>query len=91
MKKYNCNIEGKNFLLDFNNKTSKHGFYKWVTVSAENPEDAELKAIDYVKDDAKKSLNVKNPKEDPPMLYLVEIHESEEDLTDSGYTFYKEI
>jgi|APSaa5957512622_1039677.scaffolds.fasta_scaffold499297_1 hypothetical protein len=88
--KYNCNINGKNFLLKFNGVTSKHGFYKWITVEAENKEDAELQSIELIKEDEKITKITKNSSQDSPTLHLEEIKISEEDMNNSGYTFYSE-
>ena len=93
MKTYHCNINGRNFLIELEGKTEKCGFYKWVCVKVDNEFDAELRAVEKVRDDASLNSSTRNPKENPPMLYLEEIYEGDEEeerANDTGFVFYPE-
>ena len=92
MKKYQVLLEGKNFLIEYEGKLQKHGFYTTRYIEAENPEEAELKAVEAIKSDKKLIESVKNYRADAPMIYLEEISELEtfENVKPpgSGYSFY---
>ena len=92
MKYYQCMINGQNFLIDIGGKVQKCGFYKTVFVDSEDPEKAELAAIEKIKNSELKDMTL-NTKDDIPMLYLDEIHELIKScVTDNkaGFSFYKE-
>ena len=77
MKKYKIMLEGKNFLLSSDGQTMKHGFFTTRWVEARDPEEAELKAIDLIKNDRGLMNNLLNDQSNPPMIYLREIYELE--------------
>ena len=87
-------LQGKNFLLNFDGKSQKHGFYTTRYVEANDPEEAELKAVDLIKMDSKLTESVQNDHSDVPMIYLDELIELEcfegENITGTGYSFYIE-
>ena len=87
-------LEGKNFLIEYEGKIQKHGFYTTRYIEAENLEEAELKAVETIKSDKKLIDSVKNERTDAPMIYLEEISELEtfENVNPpgTGYTFYIE-
>jgi hypothetical protein len=94
MKKYHVMLEGKNFLLNHEGKLQKHGFFTTRYVEANNPEEAELKAVDLIKTDSKLTESVKNDRADEPMIYLEELFEIEsfegENIPGTGYSFFLE-
>lgn len=85
-------LEGKNFILELEGTIRKYGFYTTRFVEAENPEKAELYAVQLIKEDEKIRKNVKNPKSDPPMLFLEKLEEVSSfegvKLPGTGYTFF---
>lgn len=96
MSRYRVRIEGRNFLLRFSSgkqRSLKHGFFVTRDVEADSSEDAELKAVEMIKkEEAITSITI-NPRDDSPMLYLDSIHllhEDEESINNSGYTYYTE-
>jgi len=94
MKKYRVMLEGKNFSLSSDEVVQKHGFYTTLYVEANNPEEAELKAVNMIKTDKKLTDLVKNDNTDVPMIYLDEIVEirsfDENNILEIGYTFFIE-
>lgn len=93
MPAYRALIEGRNFLLAFDGKTRRHGFYQTVFVRGSNPTDAEAAAIQAVKDDADLKRLGQNERGDPPMLHLDsldEIDDSESLPSAKGRTYYVE-
>ncbi len=91
MPSYRCLIEGRNFLVCINGEKSKQGFYKTVFVNSANPEQAELDAVQLIRESDLRDL-VKNDRSDPPMLFLDEIEEIEEqeieNYSPGGATWY---
>lgn len=68
-------LEGKNFFLEIEGNEELLGFVTTRWVEASNPQDAEFKARELIKNDDSllelfKTSNKKNPK---PMIYLSEI------------------
>jgi hypothetical protein len=82
-------VEGRNFLLEFQDKIDKFGFYVTRTIEAANEKAAEFAAMDIIRAELKKI--VKNERTDPPMMYLDELWEVEKfDGKKEGYTFFPE-
>ena len=77
MYKFRVFIEGRNFLIAGADGEAKHGFYTARYVEASDPQAAEEMAIEQLR--ARDSLRevVRNPVDDPPMLYATEIDEIE--------------
>ena len=86
-------MNGKNFLIQTDSKLEKVGFYQTIFVESDNPEFAENKAVEIIRNSDLQE-EVKNDIEDPPMIYLDEIEEIEsfegiDDLV-QGRIFYTE-
>ena len=85
-------LEGQNFLLEVEGTIQKLGFYVTRFVEAENQEEAELLAVQQIREDEKLTRNVRNIETDPPMIYLESIDELTSfegvELPGTGYTFY---
>ena len=75
MKKYKVLIEGANFLIEFDEETTKYGFFTTRFVEAENEEAAENQAIEMVR--LKLVRLVKNNRDDSPVMFVEEIVELE--------------
>ncbi len=94
MKKYQVMLEGKNFLLEHEGKILKHGFFTTRYVEANNPEEAELSAIDLIKNDSTLTKSVRNDDFLEPMIYLDGLSEIESfndmRVPGTGYSFYIE-
>lgn len=92
MKKYKVMINGQNFHIEVDGKIQKLGFYTTKWVEAQNPKDAELKAVDLVRQDDFFKVSVRNPHDNTPMIYLKELSEVENfdgvNLPGAGYAFY---
>ena len=92
MPSYRCLINGRNFLLDFDGKARKMGFYKSVYVESADTKAAELDAVEFIRSGELRG-RVLNSLEDPPMIFVEEIDELESsglEHNTSGHTFYKE-
>jgi len=85
-------MEGKNFLLNLEGITQKYGFFTTRYIEANNPEEAELKAVQLIREDSEISESIKNPQSDPPMIYLNTLDELASfegvDVPGAGYSFY---
>ena len=80
--------------MEVDGKTERMGFYVTRYVEAENPDQAELKAVELVKSiDRLKGAHL-NADGDPPMLYLQEMYEIEDfgglETLEPGIAFYSE-
>ncbi len=91
VKKYNVMLEGRNFLLDIDSSVKKYGFFTTRYVEAENPEQAEMIAVQLIREDQKLKTATKN-EGSKPMIYLYSITELESfegvRLPGTGYTFF---
>jgi len=92
MKKYRLFVCGENFVFKVDDEEQRLGFYTSVFIEAENAEEAELKAVDLLRNDPKLKDGVLNPKSDPPMMFVEEIEEVEsfvgESLPRTGFAFF---
>lgn len=82
-------LRGENFLL--RNRNAAIGFYCRRIVQAPNPEEAELKAVELVREDPELQTQVVNPLNEPPMIYLEEMTVFESwrmPKQFGGYTFF---
>jgi hypothetical protein len=80
-------VEGRNFLLEFQDKIDKFGFYATRTIEAANEKAAEFAAMDVSRAELNKI--VKNERTDPPMMYSDELWEVEKfDGKKEGYAFF---
>lgn len=76
MRKYEVKLEGRNFLCAWSKAgTKKLGFFVTRYVESENPEEAELKAVELVRSIESLRTIVRNSREDPPRLFLDTITE----------------
>jgi hypothetical protein len=90
---YLASINGRNFLLDFDGKIARYGFYQAVLVQGADLAEAETNAIGFVKSDEELQQLVKNERTDPPMLFLdsyQELDQSELPPPPKGRTYYPE-
>jgi len=94
MKKYKVMLNGRNFQIASDGVIHRYGFFTTRCVEANNPRDAELLAVDIVKNDALLRTTVKNKPENPPMIHLdelIEVTDFEDALVPGkGYSFYPE-
>lgn len=94
MKSYKLLIEGRNFLLHFEGRTQKMGFYTTVLVQANDYQDAKRKALELVLRHNDLSLQALNPLDDPPEIDVKDTEEIDlaEDIKDqtTGFSFYIE-
>ena len=94
MPKYRALIEGRNFLLSFDGKVRRHGFYQTVHVESPDPAQAETDAIHIVKGNAELKQLTQNDVQDPPMLYLASLDEFEDSAelpaNPKGRTYFAE-
>jgi hypothetical protein len=94
MSKYRVSVNGENFLLEFDGRPQKVGFYVWRTIEADNPEEAENSVIEIVRNDSRLKGLVLNERDDSPILYAEEIEEvstpdPDEELN-TGFSWYTE-
>lgn len=94
MKKYRVMVEGGNFLLNMNDEAKKYGFYTTRFVEAQSQEEAENVVINILRDEPKLTGIVLNEREDPPMMYIVEIEEldhfDDQHTLATGFAFFPE-
>jgi hypothetical protein len=92
VKKYRVLVRGENFLMTLDGEDQKLGFYTTVFVEAQDQEDAELKAMDLLRNNEKLVRGVRNPKSDPPMMFVEEIEglKSLPGLTEIGFCFFQQ-
>ena len=89
MKKYRVMLNGQHFYIEMDGKLEKVGFYTTRWVEAENPEEAELKAVALVRQDHSLNISVRNERDNPPMIYLDTMSEVDSfDGPGGGYSFY---
>jgi hypothetical protein len=92
MNSYQCLVNGQNFFLNLDGKPKKYGFYKTVYVDSSNPNQAELDAVEYIRNGELKE-QVRNSIDDPPMVIVEEMYELEKSGVEentSRHCFYKE-
>lgn len=73
MKKYKVLVEGANFLITFDDETSKHGFFTTRFVEARTEEEAESETIEMLRVELEEV--VKNDQADSPVMFIDEIVE----------------
>lgn len=90
MKHYRLLLNGQNFLVSYEGELTYMGFYTTRFVVASSPEEAELKAIDNVRNGEKLRgivLNTKENDQKRPMLFMDAIYEIEEKDIEKDYGF----
>ncbi len=94
MNKYRVFIEGKNFLIEFDDKPKNTGFFTTRYVEAVDSAEAENKAIELIKNDSDLRSTILNEPNDPPKMYVEEIEELASfegfEIPGTGYTFFEE-
>ena len=93
-QKFRVLLRGENFWMMFNETTTRVGFFTTRFLEAEDERDAELRAVDTLRRDAKPRGNVLNDPADPPLIFAEEIDELDsfdgvESMT-PGLAFYKD-
>ncbi|HEY3333402.1 MAG TPA: hypothetical protein VGK19_25445 [Capsulimonadaceae bacterium] len=88
MKKFKVLLNGQNFLVWTDGHLRAVEFFATRYVEALDANEAELRAVDMLRDDPELIELTQNDPNDPPMIYLESIQEVEEMCTVSGYTFY---
>lgn len=77
MQKHIVIVHGKNLLTEIAGVRKRHGFMTNVHVEAFSPADAELRALELIREDALVRDITLNAKGDPLSLSAEEIHEVE--------------
>lgn len=94
MERFSVFVRGENMFMEQESSIKRYGFYTTVFVHALSNEDAEHKALDFLRNDSKLRDGVLNDKSDPPMMFIEKVTETDEsipsDRTKTGYTFYEE-
>ena len=82
---------GENFLINLDERETLMGFYQTIYLEADDPEQAELSAVNVIRESDLKEVVIQNP-ELSPMIYLEEIEEianfDEADSLVEGRSFY---
>jgi hypothetical protein len=73
MQKYRVIIRGNNLLTDVDGVRQRHGFFTNVFVEAFSPADAELRAIELIREDARLREITLNADADSPRLCAEEV------------------
>jgi hypothetical protein len=77
MSKYVVQIDGQNFLVDFEGNVAKRGFITFRCVEAPDVHSAEYAAVQLLRDDQDLRAVVKNESSDPPVMNVIEVNEVE--------------
>jgi hypothetical protein len=93
MKKFRVVLRGENFWMSFDGAAQRLGFYTTRFVEAADQAEAEHRAVDMLRRDAKLHGKVLNDKSDPPLIFAEEIEELDsfdgvESMT-PGLAFYE--
>jgi len=90
---YRVKLAGENFRLTLEGKAMKVGFLTTRVVEAQDKAQAELSAVQLIRDD-QKLAGALNERADPPMIYCEGIEEIEPfdpaSVVQLGFTFYPE-
>jgi hypothetical protein len=93
MPHYRVKLAGENFRLSLEGKVMKLGFLTTRLVQSLDETQAELDAVQLVRED-QKLVGVLNERSDPPMIYCEGIEEIEPfdsaSVGQTGFTFYPE-
>jgi len=85
MTTYLVRLNGQNFLIDRDGGPRKMRFYSTRLVEAEDPKQAEILALDFIRNDTRLQDTVLTDVSDPPMIYL----ESVKEISASAYDAQK--
>jgi hypothetical protein len=75
MPKYQVEINGQNFLLEFDGRVAKHGFFTTRFVEASDPTDAENAAVQMIRETRRLRDILRNTSDNPPVMDVVQIVE----------------
>lgn len=75
MKKFSVLLRGENFFINVDDARQRLGFYTTRYVEATDESEAEARAVDLLRQDARLREAVQNDPSDPPMLFAEEIDE----------------
>ena len=75
MPKFKVFVNGRNYWVNLDSERRRFGFYTTRFVEAANPEEAEERAVQLLREDAALTSAILNEASDPPMLYVEEIVE----------------
>lgn len=90
MSEWRVLLNGSNFLMEFEGRPTKLGWFTTRYVEAEDEHSAEVAAVALIRRDPKLS-GVLNAPSDPPLILLDEIEESpfvDAERDDAGFAFY---
>jgi hypothetical protein len=94
MRKFRVFIRGEHFLLNLDGERRKVGFYTTRFVEAPDEREAELAAIEILRNDPQLVKGVLNERSDPPMMYAEEITELADlegcPVPGTGFAFFTE-
>ncbi len=90
MPKFRVTLKGKNFPVIWEGETQLFGFMATRKVKAENPEAAEIAAIQLIKEDPELIAIIDPAEPSDPQLYLDDIQQLSwwHSLGGKGYTFF---
>lgn len=80
-------LNGKNFWLSMNGTPKRLGFFTTRYVEATDAREAELLAVQLIRDDTQLRPAI-NERSDPPMVFAEEIVQVAVPAPNAGYTFY---
>lgn len=83
-------LEGKNFPIKVEGKTQLWGFYTTRKVKAESPDEAEIKAVEMIRNDQELLSSLDHDNETEYKIFLDSMYELKwwNLLGGSGYSFY---
>jgi hypothetical protein len=94
MPKYQVEINGQNFLLDFEGRVARHGFFTIRFVEAVDPTAAESAAVRMIRETQGLRDLVRNTSGDPPVMDVTQIMELESfdgiENREPGFVWYPE-
>ena len=90
MPVYRLMINGENFLVERNGVLAKHGFYAWRSVEAPNPQEAELAAVQSLREEDRLRSIMRNLQDDPPTMHMQDIIllDATEPEAPTGFVWY---
>src|SRR3989344_575971 len=92
MPLWQVRLNGKNFWLRMNGSPGRFGFYTTRYVEATDAREAELVAVQLIRDDPE-LRGVINERADPPMIHaeeIIPVPVPDAKVPNAGYTFYPE-
>jgi hypothetical protein len=94
MAVFQVEINGQNFLIEFDGKIAKYGFFSVRLVEASTPADAESAAVQMIRETQHLRDIVRNTLDDPPLMDVVQIAELDSlvgiDEREPGVVWYPE-